>query len=53
MLEANISDSTRGTGDISKFSQIAKVIGTINIMVVTLSRIEDRIPVITLRKNKR
>ncbi|MBA7583132.1 hypothetical protein ES708_25072 [subsurface metagenome] len=53
MLEANISDSTRGTGDISKFSQIAKVIGTISIMVVTLSRIEDRIPVITLRKNKR
>jgi hypothetical protein len=53
MLEAIISDNTRGTGDISKFSQIAKVIGTINIIVVTLSRMEDKMPVIILRKNKR
>jgi hypothetical protein len=51
ILAANISDNITGTGDISKFSQIAKVIGIINITVVTLSRTEEKMPVIILKKN--
>jgi hypothetical protein len=51
ILAANISDNITGTGDISKFSQMAKVIGIINITVVTLSRTEEKMPVIILKKN--
>jgi len=53
ILAANISDNIKGTGDISKFSQIAKVIGIINITVVTLSRTEEKMPVIILKVSHR